>query len=515
MLALLLSLSLAAASPDRVVPDGIDDGAPPAWDGAVALLLGPAEVNGDPGTVGQPLWPGDRVTGVTTVLHANLFGAVIVESGARARVTETGIEVDGVALGSPEPVSLEPWPIRVDLLRDKDDYATQYDELGLPRTPAAWAWQTRVDGGALAGARDAMLEAKVAVAVQALTGALGRLEGAPTLDELRAAMPAIDALATAPGARERLLATVLAAPGPKLHEVQSPLCPDGEVLILELFATSTQPKASMRGLPRALGRALTFRGPDQWRVGVTLGKVRIYTVALADALREAGCHVRALPVPYANTPENVIVRKGEPLDGADNLHLVLERVPETLATAALGYSQGAGAIRAELELWSGLDGLDTAVILAPMGGADGAAGRGMYSGMYRNVRTLTLMHTLDPAADIPVDVWIGGSRKALKNFGKDPGEGGTRLSLHGSWYGSEQEAGVDPIEGLNAGIYGYPIALVQPIFDDLVAGRHDAPFARRGDWTPDLRELLVSPPTDLRTLKVDRAEIAVGLRAVP
>ena len=97
-------------------------------------------------------------------------------------------------------------------------------------------------------------------------------------------------------------------------------------------------------------------------------------------------------------------------------------------------------------------------------------------------------------------------------FGEDPGEGGTRNSLHSFWYGSEDEPGVDESEGLNAGIFGYPIALLQPVLDDLVAGVHDVPYARRGDWDPDLRELLVSPPGDLRTLKVDPGETAAKLR---
>ena len=47
-----------------------------------------------------------------------------------------------------------------------------------------------------------------------------------------AATTALGALAVAPGAREELAASRFTAPREKLHEVQSPLCPSGDVLIL-------------------------------------------------------------------------------------------------------------------------------------------------------------------------------------------------------------------------------------------------------------------------------------------
>ncbi len=488
MLTPLLCLAAALAAPAPLyVPPTWAEAEAPAWDGAAGLLLsGSLTRDGEPLAPGTPLWEGERlrVEGEATVLLAT--------RPTPLRLSPGSWRVEAEGRSSADAATPEPWIPPPHLPRDRGSFVAQYDALGLPRTPAAWGWQDRVDGGSLAAARDRLLAARLEAA--------GGVEAPPNLGLL------------AQGRGSRALAeTLLAPPAPTEAHSPSPLCPQGEVLLLELFPTASGAGSSLRAAPRTVGRALTLRGPDEWRADAVMGYIRLYSAMLGDALRGVGCRVRAWPVPYANTVENIVLRRGEPRDGAENLRRLLARAPAGLGRAAIGYSQGGGALRAALARHGDALGLDLAVILGPMGGVDGAGGRGLWSGQRGRTLTLAVSHTLDPAADIPAGVGLIRLTPGMLNFFRDPGRGGTRWSLHSLWYGWEDD-GADPTLGLDAGIFGYPAALVRPLLDELVGGLHDAPYGPRGAWEHDLRLLLVDPPEDLRTLRVEAQGLVAAYR---
>jgi pimeloyl-ACP methyl ester carboxylesterase len=287
--------------------------------------------------------------------------------------------------------------------------------------------------------------------------------------------------------------------------------------MLELLPTDTDKPLGQ--VTESLGDALIKgQGANDFRVGDMVGKIRQGAVTMADSLRERGNNVYALPVPYANTIPNIIGRTGTPSDGADHLHNYLEHLGPDMTTVTTGYSQGGAAVMDYVARYGDQDGLDYALALAPMGGADQHGGEGVYSGEMNGVSTLGIMNSADPAKRIHGDYLVDLLDPMLTfvSGGKQEKQG-LDGSLHSGYYGDPSHPlpeGVDPLAAMAAGTMGYPTAYVEhmigDMFDDRLNGQE---YKRRGDWDFDLRDELLQngmdgKPLDPTRLRRDGRQVA-------
>jgi hypothetical protein len=373
-----------------------------------------------------------------------------------------------------------------------------YGALGVPLTAGAWARQDRIDGGVLHAA------ARTALFTRLAQG------GVDDAEVTKAGL--VDGLAGSVVEQEGLVRTYLSLAGQAR----------GAALLLELSPTYEDPtrlggRISTTLLQRAGGGL-----PHTFRANAEVDKIRTYSLDLADSLRRRGYAVFALVVPYANTIENIVARNGRPEDGADALHHYLETAARfgegsDLTTVAFGYSQGAAAVRAYVARYGDADGLDYAVPLAVMGGADGRGAEGVWAGTWgrkagAGVAMLSVVNAGDPAR------WIYGRTLValaprLANYVEGHGAliSGDR-SLHEGYYGSRFAPvpyGADRDAALAVGLFGYPTAYLAPLYDALFQDRYVGVYERRADWRYDAREELVHPDKgDFATWRQDPVAIA-------
>ncbi|MEM9489227.1 MAG: hypothetical protein AAGC55_08785, partial [Myxococcota bacterium] len=395
----------------------------------------------------------------------------------------------------------------VDIPKDNDEHTQQYSELGLPMTEDAWAMQDAIDGGKLRETYNQTLLSSLQEG-----GVLERLVAEGTIS--RETIPAsfeqmppdqfnalIDAVRTELGSGRAFLDSLEPDEREAFQEqvvyayMARAKGDDRAAFMLELMPTDTS------NIPGQMGAAagdalLRGQGANEFKVGEYVGRIRQGAVTMSERLQATGDNVYALPVPYANTVPNIVGRNATPSDGADHLHNYLEHLGPDMKTATTGYSQGGAAVLDYVARYGDQDGLDYALALAPMGGADQYGGDGVYSGEFNGVSTLSIMNDKDPAKDLygdylvdligPMRTFVSADRQA---------ERGLDGALHGGHYGDEDHplpAGSDPRAAMAAGTLGYPTGYVSPMLDDLFAGRHSGtPFGRRGDWGFDLRDELL------------------------
>lgn len=371
--------------------------------------------------------------------------------------------------------------------------------LGIPLTAAAWARQDAIDGGALRALyRDTLADRLAAAGVdRALVAKLGLLDGLPGDG----------------GEQVALIGRYLDLAG----------ATPGAVLILEAPPTDVAKEPVRRHLGATLWDGVRGMQPHTFRVSEKLDCARLYARGLADALRRRGHAVYGVLVPYANTAENILVRRARPLDGVEHLHQLLVRAggaESAVPTVAIGYSQGGAVVREYLTRYGDVDGLDFAVALATMGGADGAGAEGLWSGRVGRVRgdgvaALSVVHARDPAKRVHGDGRLA-LMKGISNFMREGRPKGDELALHMGYLGSTYAplpTGSRSDAALAAGLLGYPTAYLGAVYDDLLAGRHDGVWARRGDWTWDLRvELPNRRANDFAATRVAPAEAAAAYR---
>lgn len=354
-------------------------------------------------------------------------------------------------------------------------FPQQYSALGLPLTAVAWREQDAVDGGAL-------------------RRAFSQVFGRPT-----AALLA--------GLRDPLTHPAQAQVLARWHEALD-RDPQG-ALILELLPTEMSLGEAARALLDTAQDLQSGEGINDFRVSEELTLIRFYHRHLAATLRAQGLHPRALVLPYSNTPENVVATWGRASDGAERLLAVLDRLRPGLPTAAIGYSQGAAAVREAVQ--RGAERLDQAVLLAPMGGAQGGGEHGVWAGAAGRTQVLAIVNHDDPARQV-LALSAKGLLLGALNF-LDPQKRllGGKPGFHGGFYGDPdhpldgvQVLGV-PTEGLHparqarqvrtaareAGIFAYPSSYTTAVMHAFVAGAFTGPLQRRGDWDFDLREELV------------------------
>ncbi len=389
---------------------------------------------------------------------------------------------------------------------DDPGHVQQYSELGLPMTADAWEMQDAIDGGKLRDTYDRTLLSSLQEG-----GVLDRLvaDGVIGADRIPASFAELE-----PEEFAQLVATVKSEVGtgrgfldslePEEREafqeqvihgyMQRAQNDEDAAFMLELMPTDTthMPDQMLESAGDALIRG---QGPNDFKVGETVGKIRQGAVTMADRLRAGGDNVYALPVPYANTVPNIIGRTGTPSDGADHLHNYLEHLGPEMKTVTTGYSQGGAAVLDYVSRYGDQDGLDYALALAPMGGADQHGEHGVYSGERNGVETLSVMHQGDPAQGIHGDHLVDLISPMLTFVSEDRQKArGMDGDLHSGFYGDPKHPlnGADPLEAMGAGTMGYPTGYVTPMLDDLFAGRmSDTPYKRRGDWNFDLRDELV------------------------
>ncbi len=380
----------------------------------------------------------------------------------------------------------------------------QLSAFGVPLTPTAWARQDGIDGGVLHALYRDLLGSRLAaagVAPERLAdvGLTDRFPG-DRGDQVTLLGRYLDLAAATPGAAV-------------LFEVPPTQAPD--------------PDAG--GAVGAFTRGAFGRKPLTFRVSEELDKVRLYGRAVAESLRRAGRTVFAVSVPYANTLENILARHAQPMDGVETLHSLLVRaggLPAEAVTVAFGYSQGAAVIREYVARYGDSDGLDYAIPVATMGGADGEGADGVWSGRLGAMRgagvtVLGVVHVGDPARG----VWgpnVLQLLPSLYSFARGGRPRGQDLALHMGYHGSHMTPlppGVKPSASVGVGLHGYPLPYLAPMVDDLFAGRHDAMWARRGDWAYDTRaELPNVGKGDFATWRHDPRGIAdayVPVMAMP
>ncbi|MDP2307383.1 MAG: hypothetical protein Q8P18_15260 [Pseudomonadota bacterium] len=440
------------------------DRAPLAW--ALAVEGRVVRNDGTSLDAGEALEPGAQLTlPVGAVVTAAQNGRIVRWEGpSSVRVTPTAVRLSP-AEGGGEVVRrphIEPGPTMLAGDTQAPAGAAQWTSaLGVPLNAGAWARQDAIDGGTLhALYRDALA---------------GRLAEAGIDRALVTKMGVEDAL---PGNRSEQIALVGgyldlagATPGATVvFEVPPTFAPD--------LATGSAGGAVLRGI---------FAKPKTFRADRELDEARQYGLAVAGVLRARGSSVFALVVPYANTVENIIARDARPADGVENLHHLLVRaggLEGSLRTLAVGYGQGAAVVREYLARYGDSDGLDYAVPLAAMGGADGEGADGVWSGRVGPLRAdgvpvLSVVHASDPARRVH-----GGSLVALT-----PG------LLHLA-HEARPNGGDLP---LLTRYHGYPTAYLATLIDDLLMGRHSGTWARRGDWAFDTR-LELGPRLDPRVV---------------
>lgn len=313
--------------------------------------------------------------------------------------------------------------------------------VGIPLDSRAWARQDAIDGGNLHALYRDVLS--------------GRLAAAGIERALVEKMGLADAL---PGDRSEQIALV----GGYLDLAGAT---SGSTLLLEVpptftpdLATGSRGGAVLRGL---------FTKPKTFRADGEIDQVRAYGLAIADALRRRGSSVFALVVPYANTVENILARHAGAADGVENLHHLLVRaggLDGAVRTLAFGYEQGASVVREYVARYGDSDGLDYALPIGALGGADGEGADGVWSGRVGRLRAdgvtvLSAVNARDPARRVHGRSAVAMT-PGLLNF---PREGGPQQT-HA------------PRDAL------YPLPLLAPMIDDLLIGRPQDEWGRRGDW---------------------------------
>ena len=372
--------------------------------------------------------------------------------------------------------------------------------LGVPLTEAAWASQRAIDGGQLhALYRDVLNDRLAAAGVdRAVVEKLGLLDALPGDGSEQVA----------------LIGRYLDLAG---------ATPDAAV-VFEVPPTDTSLDSVRRYFGATLLDGVRGEAPHTFRVTRALDAVRTYGRTVADSLRRRGHTVFGVVVPYANTVENIVLRNGKPDDGVAALHALLARAggyDAPMPTVALGYSQGGAVVRDYVARYGDSDGLDYALPLATMGGADGAGGDGVWSGRRgelrgKGVTVLSAVHAEDPARRV-----FGAGFFALAPRLADYARGGPEagdVAIHADFHGSNTSpvpTGTDPAAARGIGTHGYPTSLVGALCDALFAGEHAAAWARRGDWAWDQRrDLPARAGGDFRTWVRDPWVIAGEYRPV-
>lgn len=379
-------------------------------------------------------------------------------------------------------------------------FSQTYSALGVPMHPASWWQQDRIDEGRL-------------------WRCASRVFGVRQQEALSAWLHDPNSLPT----QEQLLEEYLR---------EASADPAG-VLLLEMMPTNMDPTQIVFSLPDSVLDQLGSKGANDFRVCPQTNRIRGYHLRVAQALRQRKRHVYAWVVPYSNTVENVLSRRARPEDAADNLSALLERIPPSLGTVGVGYSQGASALRVHMERPG--RSLDYVVMLATMGGVHLDGSEGLYAGRVGRSRILSVVHEQDPARFIYGEGLIA-LLPSLLNF-VDPRarlRGGQSV-IHGAWYGSPdfpidpaQIVGVDTqhlpphavhqalLEAASeAGTFGYPNAYVGALAGRLFAGAADHSVRRRATWNMDLRQELVlngqDGPLDPTRLRQDPDTLARSL----
>ena len=161
-------------------------------------------------------------------------------------------------------------------------------------------------------------------------------------------------------------------------------------------------------------------------------------------------------------------------------------------TLTTGYSQGGAAARTYVEDYGNKQGLDYAVMLAPMGGNNGRGEDGIWGGTKNGVQTLGIENKYDPARGLwdrkgdeggdvknPLGSWLPGMKNLNLDLYKKAADFVTSPNgwLHG-------EANRDDAK---LGTYGYPVKDLMPWTKQLFNnGFHDDKnpnsFQKKADW---------------------------------
>ena len=494
----------------RGIWGGIKKGGSLLWRGATgAYGLGQKAVHGAAnlaskgvGAVGRGAeWLGDKLgadnDGAAGWIGKGVRGAGTgMQAGAQGVRNTFGLDQDG-----------NDFTEHIDIPEDSEEHTQQYSELGLPMTDDAWAMQDAIDGGKLRETYDRTLLSSLQKG-----GVLERLveEGAIDGDripesfdkmepdqfdalvksvrtELGSGRAFLDSLE--PEERESFQEQVI-------HNYMARAKNDeNAAFMLELMPTDTTGIGGQ--MMESAGDALIRgQGANDFKVGDLVGRIRQGAVSMSDSLQAGGDNVYALPVPYANTVPNIVGRTGTPSDGADHMHNYLQHLGPEMKTVTTGYSQGGAAVLDYLDRYGDQDGLDYALALAPMGGADQHGGEGVHSGEFNGVPTLSIMNSGDPAKDLHGDYLVDliGPMWTFVDSGRQE-KRGLDGALHSGFYGDDAHAlpsGADPQAAMAAGTMGYPTNYVAPQLDDLFGDRlSNQPFKRRGNWDFDLRDELV------------------------
>ena len=431
-------------------------------------------------------WLGKGVRGIGTGL----------QSGSTAVRDTLGLDQDG-----------NDFTGHIDIPEDNKEHTQQYSELGLPMTEDAWAMQDAIDGGKLRDTYDRTL-----LSALQRGGVLERLvkEGKISPDRIPESFDEMDAdqfnaliasIRSELGSGRAFLDSLEPEERESFQEqvihsyMQRAKNDEHAAFMLELMPTDTTdiPGQMLESTGDALIRG---QGANDFKVGELVGRIRQGAVTMSERLQAQGDNVYALPVPYANTVPNIVGRTGKPADGADHLHNYLQHLGPEMKTVTTGYSQGGAAVLDYLDRYGDQDGLDYALALAPMGGADQHGADGVFSGELNGVNTLSIMNQADPAKDLhgdylvdlidPMWTFVDDKRQAKR---------GLDGQLHSGFYGDDAHAlppGSDPRAAMAAGTMGYPTAYVSPMLDDLFSDRAKGqPYQRRGNWDYDLRNELV------------------------
>ena len=412
------------------------------------------------------------------------------------------------------------------------DFTQQFSELGLPLTAAAWDYQDQIDGGKLhrinnaamldnlvtsgqinaedlpedlAGLSNEDMQAlldKSVLPILAESGALSDLveSGKLSADDIPESFTDLDAdqvkdlalKVRAAGGERALLDAMPTDERTAFQEnildtyIEMANADQNAAFILDLMPTELDLGAAKSQAADGLGDLL-LKGqePNDFRVGERTGLVRGGSVGLARDLEEtAGVeNTYGLVVPYSNTGENIALREGHPMDAVEHVSRYLSKIDSDTTTALTGYSQGGQGVLDYVRNRGDADGLDYALAMAPMGGADkdGTGGTGLYAGDFNGVQTLSIEHAQDPAQFIHGDN-LAELIPGILNFTN----GNSTLGGDGDFHGGYLE------DMPREGTYGYPTEYGDAITRDLLNGvyqGHD--YDRRGDWAFDLREELL------------------------
>lgn len=406
------------------------------------------------------------------------------------------------------PVAPSPLYGDIEIPDSTSTFQQQYSEAGLPMTKEAWAMQNAIDGGKL----EALYNRSVVrhlVDGGLLDPADTGVDGAPLPTNLadmsdEQIHDLMDLAIATHGSGQSFLDSLHPVLRRDMqHDVitqyiaQANSTPDA-TFILEMLPTDTSHLAD-DAIESTVDGLLFGQMPDDFRTGEEVSKARYTSALLAQ---QTGNSTFALPVPYANVAPNVLLRGGVPTDGAANLANVLALIDEDVQTIGYGYSQGGAALLEALRQQDP-DGrtLDLALLLAPMGGADGRGGTGVWSGSMNGTDVLSVVNEEDPAAMLhPEQSWFGFGQ-AMHNFLKTPPEQEGDGALHSmtcSDLGLDEpfpmacEIPLDsnPTDLQQHGTFGYPTSVTEQLVHDLLdggAGPHG--YQHLGEWDHDLREI--------------------------